>query len=250
MLALTSGEEAAARALRPLAEQHIALCTDTVSLIEDSIEAVLARWDAVDSVAARVNLALLVRLSQDLRTASILAGIGYSTQALVIVASTFEVAYTIAYIGRDEGRARSWRDHDDPTKPFRSVRSLINMVLEEQGAPDGAAGNHYRFYRQLCMGKHGNPLFTTHHSFQEHDGRTLIYVGPNSGEGAVRTLRFALENAAGVGGLAVRVFMSCFGVENVTGLADRLQRLDAKWKGLHDEAVEKWGTDDPFPGRW
>lgn len=250
MLALTKGEGAAARALYSVANAHIALCADTTSLIEQSIGEVLSNRGEIDSVAARVNIALLVRLSQDLRTASMLAGIGYATQAIAIVAGTFEIAFTIAYVGNDERRAEAWRDHDDPTKPFRSVRSLINTVMQEQGAPAEAPGGHYRLYRQLCMGKHGNPLFTMDQSFQERDGRIVISVGPNSGDSTVRAVQFALEQPAGLGGLAARVFLSCFGGVPVSALAGRLQELDEKWKALHDEAVERWGTEDPFPGRW
>lgn len=250
MLPLTKGEGAAARVLDPEAEAHIALCADTVSLIEESIEAVLSRWDAVDSIAARVNIALLVRLCQDLRAASMLARIGYSTQALVIVASTFEIAFTMLYVGSDEGRAEAWRDHDDPTKPFRTVRSLVNTVVQEQGAPEEVAEGHYRIYRQLCMGKHGNPLFTIDHSFQERDGKTLIYVGPSFEESAVRAVQFALEQAAGLAGAAAREFMLSFGGDKVMALADRLEELDERWKALRDEAIARWGTDDPFPGRW
>ena len=182
MFTLTQLEQAAARALGPEATEYLTLCDDIVSLLEDAIEAMISNWSAVDSVAARANLALLIRLGQDLRTAWIVAGLGYSTQALSIVAGSFEVAFTIAYIGDDEGRAEEWRDHHDPTRPFLPVRRLVSAVIEENGLPKETSESRYRAYRQVCMGKHGHPLFTRIHFLQENK------------EGPPSALAQALEN--------------------------------------------------------
>ena len=152
LFTLTQLEQAAARALGPEAPEYLTLCDDIVSLLEDAIEAMISNWSAVDSVAARANLALLIRLGQDLRTASIVAGLGYSTQALSIVAGSFEVAFTIAYIGDDEGRAEEWRDHHDPTRPFLPVRRLVSAVIEENGLPKETSESRYR---ALSSGLHG-----------------------------------------------------------------------------------------------
>ena len=74
----------------------------------------------------KVSTALLARLSNDLRTASFLAVRGYPTQAVGIVASLYEAAFTIAYIRTDEGLAQEWIEHDDPTRPFADVRTMTH----------------------------------------------------------------------------------------------------------------------------
>lgn len=250
MLELTTIEERAATALRPEAVQYISLCADTASVIKSSIEMAISQWDEVESLAAWTNIALLVRLYQDLRTASMLAGIGYSAQAVAIIASTFEIAFTVAYIGKDDSRAEEWDEHDDPRNLPQKVQFLVRTVMKEQGAPPEAAEGHYRLYRQLCMGKHGNPLFAKRQPFVECDERTIIHLEPRFEASVVRTLQFALEHAASLGALGVRAFMSCFGGEGVAALWERLEELEQRGKNLHDEAVARWGTDDPFPGKW
>src|SRR5262249_7374663 len=110
----------------------------------------------------KVTTALLIRLGNDLRCASLLALRGYSSQAASLVASIYEVAYTIAYIGADESRAQAWIDHKDDTKPFLSAYQLTKKVVSAlPELPDKATHveRRYGIYRQLCTAKHANPLF-------------------------------------------------------------------------------------------
>lgn len=79
------------------------------------------------SQSRKVLTALLVRLSNDLRSAALLALRGYPIQAAALVGSMYEVAYTIAYIGSDDTLAQEWIDHDDPTKLFRQVKHYIGV---------------------------------------------------------------------------------------------------------------------------
>ena len=104
----------------------------------------------------KVCVTLLVRLSNDLRCAALLALRGYAVQALSLVASMYEAAYTIAAIGSDDNLAQDRIDHDDPTHSFRNVRSLTLDGLKKLGHPDPKSQlkTEYRVYRQLCLGKH------------------------------------------------------------------------------------------------
>src|SRR5881296_3036475 len=82
-------------------------------------------------LSRKVTTVLMVRLSNDLRGVALLALRGYSLQAAALAASMFEVAHCIAYIGSDELRADAWVKHDDPTKPFRNVKSLTEDVARD-----------------------------------------------------------------------------------------------------------------------
>ena len=53
-----------------------------------------------------------------LRCAALLAHRGYVVQACRLVASMYEVAFTLAFIGSDDGLAQEWVDHDHPTRSF------------------------------------------------------------------------------------------------------------------------------------
>lgn len=112
--------------------------------------------------ARKVCVTLLIRLSNDLRCSALLAVRGYAVQAVSTVASMYEVTFTLAAIGSDEVLAQKWIDHDDPTKPFMPIKNLTTLAVTKLGIPDPAtaAKKQYLTYRQLCMAKHANPLFS------------------------------------------------------------------------------------------
>ena len=86
--------------------------------------------------------------------------IGQSTSTDVIIRGKKGDSFTIAYIGSDEQRAREWIEHEDPTRSFMGVRTMTKEGLAKLGTPDpdAQASVEYKVYRQLCMGKHSNPL--------------------------------------------------------------------------------------------
>lgn len=205
------------------------------------------------AASRRVAVSLMNRLSDDLRCAALLALRGYPIQALTLTASMYESSYCLAYIGADDALAEEWIAHDDPTRPFRPVKSLTVEVLRRQGVddPEEASKKAYRVYRQLCLAKHGNPVLQRQHGYEIEDGALVATNGPHTAEPAIRAARFALEHATRLTLLAA----SSFGADqldpaSVNQVHGQLADLEATVHRLAQEAIARYGNDDPFPGAW
>lgn len=113
------------------------------------------------SLSRKVTTVLLVRLSNDLRAAALLALRGYALQAAALAGSMYEVAYAIAYIGSDESKAEDWVQHSDPTRPFRNVRAVTEDVAKALGVNDAqrAADVQYRFIASCVSRSMQTPYF-------------------------------------------------------------------------------------------
>ena len=205
------------------------------------------------SQSRKVLTALLARLSNDLRSAALLSLRGYPIQAAALVASMYEVAYTIAYIGSDDSLAQEWIDHDDPTRLFHQVKDLTKKVLAKLGVPDveRQTDRQYRVYRQLCMAKHVNPLFQMQHAYQLRDGHVVSMNGPDTSESAIRAAWFALEHATRLGFLAVASYVeSHISIDQRGDLKNKIETIGARSQELARKAAQRFGTEDPFPGKW
>lgn len=205
------------------------------------------------SQSRKVLTALLVRLSNDLRSAALLALRGYPIQAAALVGSMYEVAYTIAYIGSDDTLAQEWIDHDDPAKLFRQVKHLTEKVLMKLGVADVTkeTGMQYRIYRQLCLAKHANPLFQTQHAYQSRDGNIIAINGPDVSESAIRTAWFALEHAARLSFLATAAYVeSQLPADQRRSLRGKIETIEAGSQELAKKAAQRFGTEDPLSGKW
>jgi hypothetical protein len=114
------------------------------------------------SQSRKVVTALLVRLSNDLRSAVLLAVRGDALQAATLVASMYETGYTIAAIGSDDNIADERINDNDSTKTFRKVLDLTRAGLAKLGIPnvDAQAAIEHRAYRQLCFGETCKPTVT------------------------------------------------------------------------------------------
>ena len=81
------------------------LTADIFNFIADALSRLPeVRWGEC-SGSRKVVTTLLIRLGNDLRCASMLAIRGYPAQAAAVVATMYEVAYTVAFIGADESHA-------------------------------------------------------------------------------------------------------------------------------------------------
>lgn len=69
---------------------------------------------------------LFARLLTDLYAVSRLAFRGYSLQAASLVASSFETAFMIMYIGQDNTRGTSWTMNTDPYNFADGLKKMIN----------------------------------------------------------------------------------------------------------------------------
>lgn len=93
-------------ALAPVLHDHAVLTERAFNLIGNAMSRLPEFHLPEVSQSRKLVTALLLRLSNDLRAAALLALRGYPLQATALVASMFEVAYCVAYIGSDDSRAQ------------------------------------------------------------------------------------------------------------------------------------------------
>src|SRR2546428_57613 len=197
---LHQAEVAAIAALEPELRDHLALTTAAFNLIARLALLTEIHTTPMNVLPKSLHVAvmLLFRLANDLRSVQMLAGTGYPVQALVLVASMYEVAYTAAFIGNDESLAQEWLDYDDPTRLFRDVRSLTKEALTKLDLVDrpDRPDLEYRNYTMLCWAKHANPILERAWAVDVQGGTVTSTMGPNTSPLAVRFAWFALEFAA------------------------------------------------------
>jgi len=180
---------------------------------------------------------------------------GYSVQAVTLVSSMFETAYCIAAIGSNQCLAKKWVEHNDPktTRSFMNVKDMISKGLRNLDHPDPTAQTEieYRVYRQLCMPKHSNPLFQKHHGLIFTHDEVIAMNGPNISENSIKASWFALEHAVRLSYIALSSFINnCLSAENNDDLIEQVKLIGVRRKELEAEAIQRWGTEDPFPGKW
>ncbi len=250
---LADAEKEALKLLEPELNRHGRLTMDAFNLIGMTLSRIPERPIHEIPLSQKVAAGLLVKLSNDLRSSSLLALHGYAVQAVSLVSSMFETAYCIATIGADQSMAKKWVEHDNPTRPFMGVKDMIIKGLKNLGHPNPTkqADIEYRVYRQLCMAKHANPLFQRDHSFVFHHGEVTAMNGPNTSENFIRASWFALEHAAALFFIALMSFISNhLSTKDNEDLFNRVVSIGDRRKELETEAKKRWGTEDPFPGKW
>ena len=130
---------------------------------------------------------------------------------------------------------------------------MTEEVLRKLGVQDAneQIGAQYRVYRQLCMAKHTNPLFQRQHGYQLQRGRIVAVNGPDTTESAIRAAWFALEQAARLTFLAVAAYVdSHIPLHSRGDLRSKIDAIGAGSNKLATKAARRFGTEDPFPGKW
>jgi len=255
---LPDAEFKAMQLLQDELKEHLNLAEfahDTISLVLEHLPDKPIREVPL---SVRVKINLLTRMFNDLRSASLLAQRGYALQAASLVSSICEVAYTVSTIA-DEEVAREWIEYGDPTRSFKDMKNMIrdalSRVAEKEGVDDSSLAKQvdieYKVYRQLCLVKHANPILQSEHGFWEDDDNMGPLTGPDTCEEAVRVAWFALEHAAGFTFVALATFVQ----GNLSGLIpvqlwERIVEIGNRRKKLEAQAKQRWGTEDPFPGKW
>lgn len=101
------------------------------------------------------------------------------------------------------------------------------------------------------MPKHTNPLFQKEHGYIIRGGEVAAMNGPNTSEDSVRVAWFAMEHATALAFIALISFVKFhLGLEGNQDLFSRILSLGDSRKQLEEEAKKRWGTEDPFPGKW
>ncbi|MBW1813560.1 MAG: hypothetical protein JRJ39_07765 [Deltaproteobacteria bacterium] len=250
---LVDAEKKAVEILDPELNRHGKINMEAFNLIGAVLSRVPRERIREIPLPQKVATSLIVQVSNDLRTASLLALGGYAVQAATIVSSMFESTYCIAAIGSDENLAQKWVNHDTPTRSFMGVKTMVEKGLKNLEHPSVGKQTEveYRVYRQLCMAKHANPLFQMEHGFIVHEGEVVAMNGPNTSENTIRAAWFAMEHATALAFIALIIFTKFHlkpeGNEDLVSLI--LSLGDAR-KQIEGEAKKRWGTKDPFPGKW
>ena len=227
--------------------EHDGLAMEVYGLVRDATSSLPERpWGQVP-LSTRVSLALLARLSNDLRCTALLTQTGYPLQALTLTAASYEVAYGMAYIGVDDTWAQVWRDHDDPGRmPFGSVYDLTvagMRKLEIPNAEERAREEYETLYRILCQGKHANPLLQRRfgHRVNAFAQEVISENGPDTSDFAIQSGWFALESSIALTLIGIRSFiMNHVPSEQRAALLDRCDALADRRVALADTARRRW----------
>lgn len=236
-------------------KEHIKVTTDAFDLMGMLLTHLEIPKDREAPPAVFAMAFLGTRLANDLHCAEGVVATAYPAQALAIVSSMYESAWTMAYIGSDDLVATAWRDWDDPTRTFRDAWSLTRGGLIKLGVPLVEAhrrcADEYRLYSQVKMGGHTNPLLERKLGVVRTGTDVLRQNGPDTSDDGIRAAWFAMVVAIHVSFMA----MSGLVESNLSGKApgDLLQQLiDIKTKGenLGAQFAKRWPPDDPFTGKW
>ena len=248
-------EADAASALAPHLGDHLRLCQRSFEFISRVLRALPERRLIDTPLACRVGVGLLIKISNDLRTASLLASRGYPVQAATVVSSLYESAVTVAYIRHDEALADDWMQHgtENPLTAFRGIWLMTQAAVAGLALPNSDAMTErlFKTYTQLCWAKHSNSAFLLEQSYTRVGQDLVGGNGPSISEEAVRAGTFALEHGVALVFVAGAVFTQHhIPPEDRSPLVTELNAIGAERERLSGLSHARWGDEDPFPGRW
>jgi len=253
-ISLQESEAEATRSLAKDLSPHVHLADRALDLAASTLDSLPPQRLATVPKSRRVASSLMARLMNDLRCVEIVVTRGYAIQGISLGGAIYETAFTIAYIGGDEEIAQEWIDHDNPVRPFRDARTLTKVGLANLGIPnpEGQAKTEYRVYQQMCMAKHANPLLQMEHSIKVSNKTVEIFSGPETSEAAIRASWFALEHSAALLAIVASysVIKNHVPEEKRPPLVNEFHVIGTLRKRLEKRAKERWGTKDPFEGKW
>jgi len=250
---LWEAEVTVAKALKPELLAHGILTMRAFNLMAAALRSLPAVRISEVPQAVKVAVSLSIRLQNDLRAAFLLAVNGYPTQAATIVASIYETAFTIAFIGNSEDRAQEWIDHDDPTRTFRTVRDLTRegVCADNKDQIESMVAAQYKVYSQLCMVRHSNPMYQMQHGMHRTSDGVESINGPDASPNAIRVAWFCLEHGIRLCMIALASFANSFlPLEERTSLKKEYDEIAQTCSELAEKASARFGTKDPSPGKW
>lgn len=249
-MTLEQTEAQAARALQSELAEHLDFNSKAWALVVRVLGAQQGQVTTRMPESRKVCLVLLSRLANDLRCVSLLCERGYAEQAAIIAASIFEIAHTICYIRCDEERAKAWIAHTQPRRAFKPIPELIKATAKLLGVQnvDAVVRVEQRVYAQLCWPKHASPIILGFRPKEERPKHGAFYLGPDTADFAVRTAWFVLQHSGRHALLAVDVFQDTHAA--VLDVARVIAGQRVVYDQLVAQAQERWGTDDPFKGKW
>ena len=157
------------------------------TLLASAVDALSSTRRGPDVV---VQAMILTQLSNQARLVTLAAERGYPLQALASLATAYELAAYVGFIGERAHRAQQWQSPSDTHNSFpssRHRRSAIRDLLMAGSVPDSALDaqvaaweKRYEFY---CMAKHGNPAILRRYGHKSDRDRVTLFQGPVGGAG-------------------------------------------------------------------
>jgi len=246
---IASAEEKAMDTLEGELLEPLTVASRVCDLIGRVLEKAV-RSNARPRQSGKVSMALLSRIANDLRCCILLAVRGYGAQSCSIAASIYEESFASLATGADEALAQQWIDHPDPTRSISWVNELTDLGLIALGVKTPEVnGREYLKFRNLCLAKHSNPLYVKQRAFGRSPEGAVLKSGPDTSEVGIRDGWFALEHAAGFSFLATAGFLKHH-VEADRELLAEFEEIEDALISLNGKAVSRWGSKDPFPGKW
>lgn len=242
-------EDQIASEMMPTIQPYLALLQDAYFLSAEIFRSALPEVNP--SLAKQICCKLLMRLNNDLRAIFMLVNVGYDVQANCVAASVYECAFTIGTIWDNPELSKEWINWDDPKKTFRDAFTLTKMCLENYGQHKDWTNVMYKLYRQLCWGKHLNPI-AEQQGGMERGGNIIDYIpGPRADDLTLRGVCFCCAYAVLFTLIGMQMFIQKHTKpENQQLMTRKLQALGIRQHDLYKEGLARWGSSDPFPGDW
>ncbi len=109
----------------------------------------------------------------------------------------------------------------------------------------------YQIYRQLCWGKHLNPI-PEQQGGMERNGNVFDYIpGPRADELTERGISYCCVFTVLFAIIGIEMFVrQHVKPEHQTPLLMSLKELGERRENLYRKGLARWGSADPFPGKW
>lgn len=195
--ALLLAEEQVLVQLKPTLREHLELVSDTIATMGYFIDHISmpGTLTAPSSKSLLAAIALMFRLSHDLRCADLLVSRGYPKQALTMIISMYDTAYTLAFIGANEALAQEWLEYDESSRPFRDIHTLMTDTFSKV-RPLGlqtSLATEFSEYDALGRFAKASPLLTSESAAENDVDEAVSTSVPAVGARTTRAARFALE---------------------------------------------------------
>ena len=254
---LEEAEKRARQTMQRQLEQHLKLNLLTINTMAFVLGSAPVLSLTKVKQSYKIVTLLLNRVSNDIRSAGLLAWYGYTLQATAQISNCYESAFAVAFMGSNDEEAQRWIDHNDPTtSPFGNIKDLTRKALQNLNVPDvnGQTTREYITYRQLCWAKHANPILQKSFGLESKENKIVLFNGPDTSEESIRVGCYALEYSAHLAYLALCSFID----NHLTSIPDhtmltikhRLTTLGSEKHLLAEFSMKRFGDTDPFPGRW
>lgn len=120
------------------------------------------------------------RLADDIRSMCLLSLSGYAHQVASIGATSYEVAFTMAFVADNESRAEIWFSHSTlRSSPWKRREMVKEVVGVAQPNDPHAWEKQEVFYTSLFWFKHVNPVALRQFAPSDTPLRHLINTDPN-----------------------------------------------------------------------